>query len=759
MRVGFVLDNNKQNGRFFFIGWFNPTNASFVSMNSDTLTTFVKEFYGINEPFSGVKKCVRINEKYLPDYETVIGGKTGARRLLFVKSRMGTGKTVQNLTVTKKYPSHLIISPRITLSQSLKAHPKGDPDTVLYSNISGPLSHTEHPKLICQFQSLCRVRDIMATEMYAKWRVLILDEIDALMKEMICSNTMTSRRRGECQTVFKKLINSGAELIVVSDAYLTKWHYDFIVNTLLVQNPDDEITVLINDHPGVLVRFKEITLYPNFSLGTAFLSAMEQELIADEQNKEKREESRYVFRLNKRLSEGVSTQEKMYMNVLRESFETKDFPEDASYAMFRDVMRKHRKIVVVCSTKTAANIVADFFVTYCGLKNEKDVLLITGDRVDRVKYLARVKYCRVLVYSSSVKCGVDFNDCFFDVVYVLLSKRHPLALVDIVQMIGRVRQFGKLSIAVEYETKQWKSDAPLEYRSPLEIVDEITDITKTVVMIRDEERRLNKSQPNFIKGLLKVMMVTGEVPIVVRQRKHYSIKTAVAHLKLNPATVRGDAKFVLQDYGAFDRRGEYLEACKSTILDSLRDKTFVRNPECVYKFLNLNVAATWHTKLRELYYFSGCVNSLAGIVTLMAGANDDEMEIICSEEFEEGMCVEEDGIMSGDWSFSNELSTPYLRIRGVYRYLKHCAIRLNQNSGSSVTTDETRRIAALTHKITERNFEDEAAMRDLHRFFIDDVMSDNIDDVVQNIKDNLIYDVTPSHRVNINRFLLHFSVN
>ena len=85
-------------------------------------------------------------------------------------------------------------------------------------------------------------------------------------------------------------------------------------------------------------------------------------------------------------------------------------------------------------------------------------------------------------------------------------------------------------------------------------------------------------------------------------------------------------------------------------MDKLRDWTFVRNPDCVSKFLNLDVEAKTHEKLRELYYFSGCVNSLAGIVTLLAGADDEEMKRICASEFEEAMCVDEEGLISGNWS-------------------------------------------------------------------------------------------------------------
>ena len=144
-------------------------------MQSKKLVEFVKEFYGLNETFSGVDRVRKINEPFLPAYETVIGDSSAKKRsILFVTLRMGTGKTVQNLAVTKRFPSHLIISPRITLSQSLKLHRNADPETRLYSSITGPLSHTQHPKLICQFQSLHRIRRIFETEMYAKWRVLIL---------------------------------------------------------------------------------------------------------------------------------------------------------------------------------------------------------------------------------------------------------------------------------------------------------------------------------------------------------------------------------------------------------------------------------------------------------------------------------------------------------------------------------------------------------------------------------------------------------
>ena len=735
-------------------------------MQSNTLVEFVKEFYGINETFASVNRVRKIDQPYLPDYETVVGGKTGnRRRILFVKSRMGTGKTVQNLAVTKRYPSHLIISPRITLSQSLKSHRNADPETLLYSSITGPLSHTQHPKLICQFQSLHRIKGIFETEMYAKWRVLILDEIDALLKEMICGNTMTAHRRSQCQTVFKKLINNGAELIVVSDAYLARWHYEFITKRLLIPDSDDEITTLVNVHPGALVRFKEIEMYPGFSLGVAFFGEMERALVNDEHDEEKRQESRYVFRLNKRLSEGVSTQERMFMNVLRETFaervaEKRDC-DDGSYALFRDVMIKRRKIAVVCSTKRTANITADFFTTYCGLRNEKDVLLVTGDREDRSKYLKRVSNSRVLIYSSCIKVGVDFNDCFFDAVYVLISKRHPLALADVVQMIGRVRRFDRLVIAVEYEDKQWcrGGETPFEYRSPGELVKRVSGLTKTVIMIKDEERRINKSQPNFLRGLVKVITndAAGRIPLVVKRRKHFSVKTAFSRFKPE-LPVRDAAKYVLKDYGAFDRRSEFLGAAVSTILSELQDRTFVRDPECVHKFLNLDVAAKWHEKLRELYYFSGCLNSLAGIVTLMAGADDEEMERICAEEFEVAMCVDEDGLISGNWSYGNELPTAYHRITGAYRYLKRCVIRIKGNSGSATTT-ETKRIALLAHKITNKEFGDEEAMRKLHRFFLDEVLSDNTADVVQNVKDRLVYDTPPPPRIDINRFLLYFSVN
>ena len=114
--------------------------------------------------------------------------------------------------------------------------------------------------------------------------------------------------------------------------------------------------------------------------------------------------------------------------------------------------------------------------------------------------------------------------------------------------------------------------------------------------------------------------------------------------------------------------------------------------------------------------------------------------------------------MRGRGRFDQRQLEPYLRITGAYRYLKNCVKRVKGNS-SSVSTMETKRIASLARKITNHEFDDVESMRELHRFFIDEVLSDNTEDVVKNVKDRLIYDVAPPPRVDINRFILYFSVN
>ena len=735
------------------------------------LKQFIKDFYGVDESFDDVPHVVRtIDSPYLPDYETFIGyKKTTHRKILFVKSTMGTGKTVKNLSILKHYPSHLIISPRITLSQSLKRHRSADPNTRLYSSITGPLSHIEHPKLICQFQSLHRIRNIFKTEMYAKWKVLILDEIDAILKEMICSNTMTPYRRKRCQFALKKLINNGADLIIISDAYLAKWHYKFIIKNLLVQDLTDSITLAINTHPGALLQFKEIELYPSFSLGTVYLKEMENALIDEERDKDKKEESKYIFKLCKRLSTSISTQEQFFLKILRETYEKNTAKaeryDDASYAMFRDVIKKRRKIAVICSTKKVANITAEFFINYCQLENEEDVLLVTGDREDRSEYLKKIPNCRVLIYSSCIKVGVDFNDCSFNAVYVLLSKTHPLALSDIIQMIGRVRRFNKLVISIEFEKSHWcnykkrggkRNNNNIEYTKPTELIDQITDPTKTVIMIKNEERRLNKLQPNFVYGIIKILTynISKTIPLIVNKRKYYSIKSAF--MRLNPILdVKNSVWFLLSDYGALSKKSEYLKAAVSSILGELQSRTFVSEPECINRFLNFNTTK-WGEKLKELYYFSGCVNSLAGIVTLMSKVDDREMEKLCAEEVEQVMSVNETGLISGDWN-GDKIPTSYVRITGVYRYLEQCIKRIKGNS-CSITTDETKRISSLAQKIINKEFNDTESMKKLHAFFIDEVLSDNIEDVIQNVRDHLIFDIEAPPTIDINKFLLYYAI-
>ena len=426
-----------------------------------------------------------MDERYLPAFKKIIHRNPIRHpQILFVRSAMGTGKTSRFMDYIsiKKKTSALIISSRITYTQAFCSRKRFG--FLNYQNIRTNIDYINHPRVVIQYQSLHRIRLLKETENFEKWDVLFLDEIDSLLKECL-SQTMTKTKRLANIKCFQKLISS-IPTVIVCDANLAEWHCDIILNHLMLISNTKKRSLLLNSNKGMLRNDMLVRVYTNFSLcpnqAKVFSNA-----VCDVSYDTEEDENKYAL-LNKRSEhkllnrfmiidrelswrktrKSVGFMDHTYMTILSNWYSKYSSSNpylqafirgDASRAMFDDVMQKKQSVVAICNTKALAYYIYCFYTSYCNLKPDIEVVLLTGDcsvdekhKITSTETMKKsLENCRVFIYTSCIKVGVDVSTKEFDKVYLFLNKikkSSPLNLSDFYQMVGRIRYFRSLCIAI-----------------------------------------------------------------------------------------------------------------------------------------------------------------------------------------------------------------------------------------------------------------------------------------------------------------------
>jgi hypothetical protein len=145
---------------------------------------------------------------------------------ILVESHLGTGKTTQIKKLIKANPkaSILVVSPRITFSQSMFNDYGEENGFKLYSDVKGEL--TSIKKLFIQLESLHRL------ENRNKYDYIILDEIESILKQ--ASPSTTHKHYSTSIKTFERLITDSNNVIGM-DAFITNRSIDMF--NMLRPNP------------------------------------------------------------------------------------------------------------------------------------------------------------------------------------------------------------------------------------------------------------------------------------------------------------------------------------------------------------------------------------------------------------------------------------------------------------------------------------------------------------------------------------------
>jgi hypothetical protein len=189
------------------------------------------------------KKPIASNHHYCEEHVKSVHPISGT--ILLICSYLGTGKTTAFIEYIRRTNPRrvLILSPRQLYARSItseynctKSHlppPVGEPFKC-YLDVEDV---TKCNRLVLQMESLHKLSDLDNAKPFD---VLILDEIEALLKQF--SSTKTMKDVIGCSNVFWKLVRE-TPIIIGGDAFLSKKS----INTLKAINP--QVSVIRNDFP------------------------------------------------------------------------------------------------------------------------------------------------------------------------------------------------------------------------------------------------------------------------------------------------------------------------------------------------------------------------------------------------------------------------------------------------------------------------------------------------------------------------------
>jgi hypothetical protein len=353
-------------------------------------TTLIKTFTQEDRDYKPVN-CDFLDMKYSAIYDVVTPYlSTGG--ILAIKSPLGSGKTelIKTLLRTKfKKSNVLCITPRISLAQDLHGKLNKGAEEVAQFEIytDKDLKISEQTRIIIQFDSLKKLLD--NNERHKKYEVVIIDEFISLLHHMISDNLRL--KAAELYSFLRKLVKE-AKYTFVMDGLLSIEAID------ILKDFDKPITKLYNEYkrPDPIIINFEKSRNVMFDSIRADISKGHKIVIVTSSIK-------FIDNIKMNLPDNVKYE--------RQEDDTKD-------------------------TK------------YCQIFHGK-----SGKR-DR-KQLENVNETwskpDILIYTSVVGCGVDFNEEYYDNQYVFI-KGHTSLMPMWCQMIRRVRKIksNRMTVNVSY---------------------------------------------------------------------------------------------------------------------------------------------------------------------------------------------------------------------------------------------------------------------------------------------------------------------
>jgi len=437
-----------------------------------------------------------------------------------VKSPMGSGKTTVFLDLAKRFSRVLVISCRRSYSDYMCSVAEG---MVNYQNVRGSISASDHPRVVVQVQSLKRIREIKTSTIHAQWQVLYIDEPDGVFKELISGVTDLPDRRDQIKYLVK--LFSCIPKVVVSDAGLAPWHLSLIKSHLLSDLSFKTMSCLINTYTPKThhVRVFDRCLLSHSYYEKVFLKKGIRKALGDN--------SCFLdidfFLLGKRSSAAVD----FFVDAILHRAKTNaEKPNDDLSSRLLDLMMntKDKNVVVICNTKAQAHLVDSVARRVFRKAHEDSVILLTGDSPPdlRKRVLADPREalgrCRVFVYTTMFKVGVDLNFDHFDEIFLIvdsLSEKFTPTLIDLFQSVGRCRATRVLNLYVtpQQKTKTKKKttemtatpdDCPFPIDLPPMGAAAADQLDHLIHKINKVERAINKSPGLFKAVLLKLLEYT-----------------------------------------------------------------------------------------------------------------------------------------------------------------------------------------------------------------------------------------------------------
>jgi hypothetical protein len=168
------------------------------------------------------------------------------RRVIAVSAPCATGKSGAGRELIGEYPKHAVVAIAFRRTFAAELCSRGSAlGFVDYRDIKGDISLERTPRVVCQYESLCRI----SLNSLPRQLILVCDEWNSILTQMEANKL--GRDRGMCGLVLQMLA-SQATLVLALDAYL----YDATV-ALLARFTGDSPFVIRNDasiHEGKPVR-------------------------------------------------------------------------------------------------------------------------------------------------------------------------------------------------------------------------------------------------------------------------------------------------------------------------------------------------------------------------------------------------------------------------------------------------------------------------------------------------------------------------
>ena len=745
----------------------------------------------------------RIDERYLPPLKNFINkNPIKYRQILFVRSAMGTGKSSRVLEYISRSPTTtaLIISSRITYTEAFCSKKRYGFRS--YRDVRGrDIDYLNHPRIVIQYQSLSRIKCLEDTETFARWDILFLDEIDSLLKEALSSGTMSKSKR--CKTIryFQKLVSS-IPTVIVCDANLAEWHCDAILRKIAMV-PKDKQKLLLNQNTGIFATSgRNINVFTNYSLcpsqSNLFMKAIHK-VSGDANCKKSGNTLKHLINLDRDLtvrqnSQSISFADHVYMSILANWFCKEKssnlsinsfIVDDASKRLFKEVINEGKCVVAICNTKVLAYYVCAFFIHYAHLKLGEDVVILTGDseiyqkrRVTSCDTMAdALKACKLFIFTSCVKVGVDFSVKRFDSVFLFLSKirkTSPLNLSDLFQMVGRIRHFDSLSIAINQlpSLKKGEEDfcpSPINNVVSFKKFNRLSDNADNILLyltnITGVEFGIKRYPITFFKCLLKMFVREGnrdhDISLYYAGNSYSDIyrlhKSISKRRRLN---VEHIFECIITTYRKY---AEFIANFKDQLIDCITKKlsssTQLFSFDAFQDFLLS--CEDKHKTVEDLYFMVTALSTLKGILVLYSEIDQTIIEhyfdkynrtpLQSIEEIENSMMCADDSEF--DFRFDNDrIYPPNFSYNKIKFFLYKAANRLCKNLNFDSFNDILPEIkAAIKFKSN-----DQKIIEKIYSVFISDYIPVNFDYTLGIVNETLRGGVCPS-KINVNKFLVFVS--